>query len=76
MKITSLEGFECGTADRHERRSGAVSTCPPVTVNPPGSLSDRARNGHAQGRDPLLRRSLHAGGQPARRLSRATHGQA
>ena len=43
---TSLEGFECGGADQHERRSDRVSPCPSVTVNRLGSLSDRARNGH------------------------------
>jgi hypothetical protein len=55
--VTSLEGFECGTADRHERRSDRVSVCQSVTVNPLGSLSDRARNGHVlsqAGSDPQL----------------------
>ena len=47
MKITSLEGFECGGSDQRERRLDVMSACPPVTVNPLGSLSDRARNGHA-----------------------------
>jgi hypothetical protein len=46
-RMTSLEGFECGGADQRERRSGDVSTCPPVTVNPSGSLPHRAHNGHA-----------------------------
>jgi hypothetical protein len=49
MKITSLEGFECGGADQRERRSDHVPACPSVTVNPLGSLSDRARNGHTAG---------------------------
>lgn len=47
MKITSLEGFECGTADQHNCRSSAVFVYPLVTVNPLGSLHNRARNGHA-----------------------------
>lgn len=56
-RVTSLEGFECGTADRHERRSDRVSVCQSVTVNPLGPLSDRARNGHVlsqAGSDPQL----------------------
>ena len=48
-RMTSLEGFECGDADQHERRPATVLTCPLVTVDPLGSLSDRARSGH----DPL-----------------------
>jgi hypothetical protein len=28
--ITSLEGFECGSTDQHERKSDDVSVCPPV----------------------------------------------
>ena len=47
--MTSLEGFECGDADQHERRSDDVSTFPLVTLYPLGSLPDRARSGH----DPL-----------------------
>jgi hypothetical protein len=43
---TSLEGFECGGAEQHVRRSDHVTTCPSVTVNPFGSPSDWARNGH------------------------------
>jgi len=43
---TSLEGFECSGTEQRERRSGDVSAYPSVTVNPRGSLSDRARNGH------------------------------
>jgi hypothetical protein len=42
--MTSLEGFECGDADQRKRSSGLVSACPSVTVNPLGSLSNRARN--------------------------------
>ena len=38
--ITSLEGFECGSAEQHVRRSDHVATCPSVTVNPFGSPSD------------------------------------
>src|ERR1700733_10562569 len=45
--MTSLEGFECGDADQHVRRSDHVVPCPSVTVNPFGSPSDWARNGHA-----------------------------
>jgi hypothetical protein len=44
--MTSLEGFECGGAEQHVRRSDHVATCPSVTVNPFGSPSDWARNGH------------------------------
>ena len=47
MKITSLEGFECGIDDQHVRRSDCVATCPSVTLNPFGSLPDRACSGHA-----------------------------
>jgi hypothetical protein len=45
--MTSLEGFECSGAKQRERRSDHVSACLSVTVNPLGSLSYRARNGHA-----------------------------
>jgi hypothetical protein len=58
-RMTSLEGFECGSAEQRERRSDHVSACPSVTVNPLGSLSDRAYSGHvAPGSDPLLVRSV------------------
>jgi hypothetical protein len=49
--MASLEGFECSGAKQRERGSDHVSACPSVTVNPLGSLSYRARNGHAQERD-------------------------
>jgi hypothetical protein len=45
--MTSLEGFECGGADQHVCRSDRVAVCPSVTVNPFGSLPDRACSGHA-----------------------------
>ena len=47
--MTSLEGFECGGAEQHMRRSDHVATCPSVTVNSFGTPSDWARNGHAYG---------------------------
>jgi hypothetical protein len=46
-RMTSLEGSEYGSAEQRRRRSGGVFDCPWVTVNHPGSLCDRARNGHA-----------------------------
>lgn len=47
-RMTSLEGFECGGAEQHVRRSGNTFTCPSVTVNLLDSLPRRARNGHAR----------------------------
>ena len=44
--MTNLEGFECGSGDQYESRSDGVSACLLVTVNRPGSLFHRARNGH------------------------------
>lgn len=46
-RTTSLEGFECGIDDHHERRSSdGVFACLSVTASPLRSLSDRARYWH------------------------------
>jgi len=45
-RTTSLEGFECSGNNQLERRSGYMSVCPPMTVNPLALPSDRACNGH------------------------------
>jgi hypothetical protein len=61
----SLEGFECGGADQHVRRSDHVATCPSVTLNPFGSPSDWARSGHPATRNPHGRRRTALGRQSA-----------
>jgi hypothetical protein len=71
-RIPSLEGFDCGDADQHERRSDDVSTFPLVTLNPLGSLSDRARSG---GHDPLPG-SRYQRASAASRAKTLWHGEA
>jgi hypothetical protein len=57
-----LEGSDYGGADQHKCRSGSVSVCPSVAMSSPGSLLDRARNGHTCGQVfRLLRRRLPLG---------------
>jgi hypothetical protein len=46
IRMPSLEGFGLRQSDLRTCRSGDAPGCPGVTVDYPGLLSRRARNGH------------------------------